>query len=148
MSAQSPDRASSTSRRVGYAVAVVVNAVLLALINVAPGWQVLPFLTDAFTEVLPLVNLSLGASLLVNVVYLGFDRRWFRAMCEAALAAISLAVSIRMLRVFPFDFSAYAFDWALLTRIVLWVAILGSAVAVVVWVVQLLRAVVAPASRP
>jgi hypothetical protein len=57
-------------------------------------------------------------------------------------------VSIRMLRVFPFDFSAYAFDWALLTRIVLWVAILGSAVAVVVWVVQLLRAIVAPASRP
>ena len=125
------------SRRVGYAVAVILNAVLLFLVNIEPGWQTLPFLTDSFADVLPLVNVSMWASLLANLAY---DPPWFRATCEAVLAAIALAVSMRMLKVFPFDYTAYEYDWAAATRLVLWIAVLVSGAAILGWLVQLVRA--------
>ena len=131
---------STSSRRAGYAVTIVVDAVLLYLVNVSPGWQALPFLTDGFAEVLPLVNVSLVAGLLVNAVQLVVDPRWLVASGQAVLAAIALAVSVELLRVFPFDFSTYSFDWELLTRVVLWVAVLGSAIGVVASLVQIGRA--------
>ena len=42
-------------------VAMTVNLVLLFLVNVAPGWQAVPFLTET-TDVLLLVNLSMAAA--------------------------------------------------------------------------------------
>ena len=44
--AASARRPRPASRRAGYLVAVVVNAVLLFVLNGQPGWQVLPFLTS------------------------------------------------------------------------------------------------------
>ena len=148
MTAQNPTRtAPPTSRRAGYVATAVVDLVLLYLVNEWPGWQSLPFLTDGMTDVLGLVNLSLVAPLVVNLVWLLYDPAWFTAACQVGLSVVSLAVSIALLRVFPFDFSAYAFDWALLTTVVLWVAVLGSSVSIVVWFVRLVRAVVAPTAR-
>ena len=146
MTTQTPSGTRSTAaRRGGYAVAALVNAVLLYLVNVQPGWQVLPFLTDGMDDVLGVVNLSLTATLVVNLVYLGYDPPWFTAACQVVLSAISLVVAVRLLQVFPFDFSAYAFDWELLTRVVLWLAVLGSAVGIVAALVKLVRALVRPA---
>jgi len=48
---------------------VVVNAALLFVLNGQPGWQALPFLTSATSQVLGLVNLSLAVGLAVNLVY-------------------------------------------------------------------------------
>ena len=45
-------RPAVAGRRAGYAVAIAVNLVLLYLVNVAPGWQAVPFLTESTTEVL------------------------------------------------------------------------------------------------
>ena len=146
MATQTPEVGrSAAARRGGYAVAGLVNAVLLYLVNVQPGWQVLPFLTDGMNDVLAVVNLSLAATLVVNLVYLVYDPPWFTAACQVVLSAIALTVAIRLLRVFPFDFSAYAVDWELLTRVVLWLAVLGSAVSIVVSLVKAVRDLVRPA---
>lgn len=148
MTTQDPTRTPSmTSRRAGYVAAAVVDVVLLYLVNVWPGWTVLPFLTDGMADVVGLVNLSLVATLVANLVWLGYDPPWFIATCQVFLSVVSLAVAITLLQAFPFDFTAYAFDWALLTTVVLWVAVLGSSVSIVVWVVRLVRAVVAPPAR-
>ena len=53
-------------RRAGYLVAIVVNAALLFILNGQPGWQALPFLTSATSQVLGLVNLSLAVGLAVS----------------------------------------------------------------------------------
>jgi len=128
---------SSPARRAGYVAAVVVNSVLLVVINVRPGWGVLPFLTDDVTEVLWLINLSLAASTAVNLTYLWFDRSWFKSLCQIGTAFISLVAAVRLYQVFPFDFSAYAFNWAAVTRVILALAIFGSVVAIAVEVVKL-----------
>jgi hypothetical protein len=139
---------SSGSRRVGYVIAVLVNTVLLFLLNVSPGWAAVPFLTATFTQVLPWINLSLAVSVVANVLYVAFDQRWFIAGCQIVLSAIALIVAMQLLRVFPFDFSAYQFDWQQVTRISLSIGVLGSAVSVLVSCGQLARAVPPPQQRP
>ena len=69
-----------TSRRAGYAVAVLINTALLLLVNVSPGCLAHPFLTDDFATVLPVVNLSLVVALLVNAVQLVTDPAWLVAL--------------------------------------------------------------------
>ncbi len=124
-------------RRTGYVVAVVLDAAMLYVVNAHPGWKAVPFLTGSFVSVLTLVNLSIAASLVANLAYLGYDPRWFTAGCQAALSGISLAVSARLLVVFPFDFSTYSLDWALLTRMLLCVAVVGSLIGVIVGVARI-----------
>jgi hypothetical protein len=53
--------------------------------------------------------------------------------------AIGLVGAVRTLQVFPFDFGGSDF-WPLVFRILLWVAIVGSAIAIVVNAVTLVRA--------
>ena len=68
-------RSRPAGRRVGYLIAVVVNAALLFVLNGQPGWQEVPFLTSATSQVLGLVNLSLAVGLAVNLVTWPTTRR-------------------------------------------------------------------------
>ena len=133
----------TTANRVGYVIAIVINAALLVVVNNLLAWGWISWLTDDFEEVLPLLNLSLTATILVNLVYLAFDAEWFKSLCELGLLSISLAVTIRLYQVFPFDFSAYDVDWAVLARIVLIIAMVGVGIAMIVQVVKLVRFAIA-----
>lgn len=134
------DRPSPASRRFGYGLGIAISVVLLFAINEWPGWQEVPFLTDATSDVLPLVNASLAISIVANAIYLIADPRWLKAFGDAVTAGVSFAVVWVVLAVFPFDFSAYTFDWALLVTVVLWVGLIGSAVGVVANLVAMVRA--------
>jgi hypothetical protein len=133
-------RHSRTGRRAGYVGAVIVNGIILWVVNNLLDWGWPAFLTDDFERVLPILNVSLIATMVVNFVYLAYDRRWFKSLCQVGLAAISLIVAIRMYRTFPFDFSAYDFDWEALARVVLIIGIVGTAIALVVELFRLGRA--------
>jgi hypothetical protein len=137
MTAQPTGAESRWAARVGYLVAVVVNGAMLFLVNVRPGWRELSFLTEDFVAALWLVNLSMLSAAVVNMIYLWHDPAWFKSVCQVGVSAIGLAAAIRMLQVFPFDFSAYSFSWAAMTRLLLALAIFGSAVAIVVELVRL-----------
>jgi hypothetical protein len=116
---------------------IVVDALLLVAVNNVLEWDLLPFLTDDFTELVPLLNLSLVATMVANAVYIWFDPIWFRSPCQIVLDLISIAVAVRTWTVFPFDFTAYSFDWEVVVRIVLALAIFGSGVAIITEVVKL-----------
>ena len=128
-----------TGRRIGYAVAVAVNVASLVIVNNIVDWGWLPWLTEDFSDVLPIMNASLIASIVVNVVYIAYDRPWFKGLTELGLLVIALIVTIRFWQVFPFDFSAYDFDWGTLVRWLLGVALFGICVAMLVQVIQLAR---------
>jgi hypothetical protein len=132
-------RPSVASRRFGYALGIAINVLFIFFINEWPGWQQVPFLTDATNDVLPLVNASLVISAVVNAVYLIGDPRWLKALGDAFTAAVSFAVILVVLMVFPFDFSAYSFDWAMLVTVMMWIGLIGSAVAVVANLVTMIR---------
>ncbi|TFB50381.1 hypothetical protein [Cryobacterium tagatosivorans] len=137
-STASTRKTGSASRRVGYAFAIAINGVLLYLVNVWPGWQIIPFLTADFREVLGLVNASLIAGMVVNFFNLLLDWRWVRAVGDLVTLGIGLAGLVLFWQVFPFDFPG-AFDWSLLVRIVIVLAMVGTVIGMIVQVVTLIR---------
>lgn len=125
------------ARRAGYVVAVLVNAALLWLLHGWPGWQEAPFLTADFVDVLWLVDLSLWVGAGVNLVYLIRDPLWLTALGGVATTAIGLIATVCLWQVFPFDLGD---GWTVVVRIALVLAIVGSAIGILVNVVTFVRA--------
>lgn len=136
-------RPSTTARRTGYVAAVLVNVAMLYAVNVWPGWEAVPFLTDDTPDVLGLVNLSILAGVIANVVYLARDPVWLKALGDLLTTSVGLAAAIQIWQVFPFVFDGSGFDWAVLVRWVLVVAIVGSVIGIVAAVVSFVRGVAA-----
>jgi hypothetical protein len=132
-------RPTRAARRFGYLVAVVVDVVIWYVVNVRPGWRSVAFLTEDTEQVLGLFNLSLAASAAANLCYLAFDARWVKAAWELVLAAIGLALSVRVYEVFPFDFSGATYDWTTVARVLVVVGIVGSAIGLVTGIVKFAR---------
>jgi hypothetical protein len=124
-------RPSVASRRAGYLIGVALNVVLLYLINEAPGWDAVPFLTDETAQVIGLVNASIVISIVVYAIYVAYDPRWLRALGDMVTAIVAFVVMVAVWRVFPFDFTAYSFDWAALMRVLLAVGMFGAIVGAV-----------------
>jgi pheromone shutdown protein TraB len=133
---------SSTGKKVGYGIAIAVNGLMLFVANNLLEWDWLPWLTEAWNDVLPLVSFSLIASMVINLVYMAFDVDWFKSLTQAILAGISLFVTVRVFQVFPFDFTAYESGWETLTRAILIFMMIGITIGMVVETVKFIRAVV------
>lgn len=131
---------SKASDRSSYIAAIIVNAALIYLLNHLLEWNLLPFLTNDFVSVRGLIRLSLFVAIVINVVFLAFDPSWFRSVGRIVLSGFSLAVSILMYQKFPFDFAPYNFDWSLIVRVLIILAIGGSAVAILAELVRLVHA--------
>ncbi|HEX6335329.1 MAG TPA: hypothetical protein VFZ85_00085 [Jiangellaceae bacterium] len=140
-------RPSSATRRLGYGFGIVAGIVGLVLVNVWPGWESVPFLTSDTTEVLWLVNASLVAGIVANLAYLMHDAPWLVALGGVVTTGIGLAALIRIIQVFPVDFSDWDFDGTALVRILLIVAIVGSVIGIVAQFVALLRSLADSGTR-
>lgn len=124
--------------RMGYGVTILVDLVLLWVVDNLLAWEVVPFLTEDFSQVSGLIMFSLLASLFVNASLLVADNPRSGTIEKAALALINLWVAVRLLRVFPFDFSG-SDVWAIAVRVILVVAILGAFADFVAGVARLAR---------
>lgn len=138
---------SRWGRKAGYLVAVIVNTAVLFLVNVRPGWREVSFLTDSLQGILWLINLSLVSNAVINGVYLWRDPAWFKSVAQIGVSVIGLTAAVRMLQVFPFDFSAYSFNWAGVTRVLLALAVFGSVVTIVTELAHLTKGGVSAADR-
>lgn len=126
-------------RRFGYTVAILVNAALLGAVNGWPGWQSVPFLTADTSQVLTLLNASLVAGIVSNVLNLVFDADKLKILGELLTSALGAAVLLRTWAVFPFDFQGNAVDWELVTRVFLGFAFAGCCISMIVQLVLLAR---------
>jgi len=120
------------TKQVGYAIAIGVNAAMIYIANHLLAWEFPPFLTQDFERVLTIINVSLGASMVANLMYIVYDDAWFKSLSQVGVNLIGLAATIRIWQVFPFDFTPYAVDWSLVARFVLVVALVGTAIGTVV----------------
>ena len=136
-----PTKSPAAGKRFGYVLAALINVALVYVVHNLLAWEVAPFLTADFEEVVPIVTVSLIATAVFNLIYVFYDPRWFRSLSQIGLLGISIAATARMYQVFPFDFSTYEFDWATLARVVMIIAIVGAAVGIVTEFVKLARAV-------
>jgi hypothetical protein len=136
-SALRPAEKGKAARKTGYGAAVVVNLVLLLVINNLLEWDWFRFLTADFGPMLWLINVSLVATVLINLVWLGYDPVWFRSLSQIGLNLISAVVTIRMYQVFPFDFSTYEFNWTPIARFVIILTMVGLALGTITELVKL-----------
>ncbi|GAA3950487.1 hypothetical protein [Actinoplanes auranticolor] len=133
------NRPSRAARSFGYTVAAVLNTVLLYLVNVRPGWRAVPFLTEDTTRVLVVLNLSLAAGIVANLLYVLYDPPRWKALGDLVTNSISLVVLFRVWAVFPFAFDGH--EWTLIARTVLVFAIAGTGIAMLVQAVSAAGAV-------
>lgn len=123
------------SNRAGYVIAIVINLVLLFVFHQLPNWN-LPFITQAWPDVLWAFDLSIGATIAANLAYLAYDTPWFKHITQIVLNILALVVIYTLYRVFPFDFGPTG-DW--IARIVLLIGLFGVGVAVIIEVIGLIR---------
>lgn len=130
----------TTTSRSGNLGSAIVNALLLYGINMWPGWQVLPFLTADMSRVLDLINASLIAGIIVNLVCVVIHARTLVALGNLVVIGFGVAAMLRLWEVFPFDFGTGWSGWPVLVRVLLVLGIVGSAIGAVVEFVNLFRA--------
>lgn len=117
-------------RRFGYGVAVMINVAMLIVVQYIYDWGWLPFLTVEFAEVVPWISFSLMASILANLVYQFNEAPPVKSSGQILVNLISIFVSYRVFQIFPFDFTGFDFDWAIVVRIVLILAMVGAGIGV------------------
>ena len=136
-------RPSQGTRRLGYGISIGVQAALLIVVNNLVEWDIVPFITEEFNDVVPYVNVSLVASIVVNAVYFAFDPRWFKSLGQAILNVISLVVIVQTYRIFPFDFSGSSFNWTAVTRVCLVALMVLVGIGIIGEVVKMFQALAA-----
>ena len=129
-------RPSRAARRFGYVVAIVLNAAMLYAINVWPGWDVVPFLTDDTVDVLEVVNASIVSAMAANLVYVFRDPPRVKALGDVVTTVVGLVAMVVIWRVFPLDLSS---GWETVARALLAIGIVGSGIAIVTGIVRLVR---------
>lgn len=109
-----------------YVANIVINTILIYVWGNLVQW--LPFLTDEFYKVLRLFYISFALTILANVLFLVYDGRVFKHLIKFGLNAFSIYVMVTIYKIFPFDFSTYSGDWNQIVRILLVLAIFGTAI--------------------
>ncbi len=132
-----PETVRRTGRRFGYTVAIAVNIGLIYVVQNLLEWDWVPFLTNDFERLVGIVTFSLVASSVVNLLWIAFDKAWFKSLGQLAINIISLAVTLRTYRVFPFDLSS---GWETTGRVMLVLFILALGIATMVELVRLVTA--------
>lgn len=125
--------------RAAFAAAIAVNLAMLWVVNNLLTWDLVPFLTAEFDQVLWLIDLSLAATILLNASWLAYDAIWYRSLGQICLNILSAVVAVTMYRVFPFDFSVSEFDWEPVARAVIVLTVLGLAFGTVAELLKLAR---------
>lgn len=116
--------------RIGYAIAVLVNLVMLVITHNILDWGWLPFLTDGFAHLVPWISLGLVATIVANAVYQFNDTLPVKSTGQIGVNLISIFVTYQIWQVFPFDFSAYEFNWEAVARVLLVLAMVGAGIGV------------------
>jgi hypothetical protein len=132
-------RQGASVSRIGYSIAIAVNLVLLVITQNILEWGWAPFLTADFALVEPWISLSLTASIIVNIIYLFDDSPMVKGIGQVGVNLFSAYVTYQILQVFPFDFSAYVFDWEVVARVVLVLAIIGASIGAVAEIAKLVK---------
>jgi hypothetical protein len=113
----------------------VVSAALIFVFNNLLNWGA-PFVTDSFGVCLWPINLSLAATLIANGAFLVYDPAWFRHLVQLTLNIVAFAALMTIYVIFPLDFAGA--NWEPVARLVLVVAMVGTAIGFVVELTKLI----------
>ncbi len=121
------------SDRAGSFFTIIFSFVMLYIVDNILEWGWLPFLTDAFNDVIPVINWSLWIDIGLSLVLLALYSPKLKMATVVVANAVSLVVIMRFWEVFPFDFEEWGRGWLEApVRLVLLVALVGTAISLLV----------------
>lgn len=133
----------AAGRRAGYSLTAVALVGIWFVLNVAPGWQALDFLTGGFGDVLTMVNVSLLVAVVANLAYSVYDVAWLRGAGGLVTNGLGLVVLVLLWREFPFAVDGGS-AWNGVLRAVLVISMVGTVVDLLVQGITLVRAAALP----
>lgn len=139
---RAPKRPAPAARRFGYLLGAAINGLLVWLVNVAPGWWWVPFLTEEFGQVVWLITVSLMVGVAINLAQVAYDPPWARRLGDTITAGLAVVILYRLWSTFPFDLGERWAGWTTPLRVVLLLVTIGTAIGLFASFAQLLRLVV------
>ncbi|MFA6909219.1 MAG: hypothetical protein WC289_05065 [Patescibacteria group bacterium] len=110
-------------RKFGYIISIIFNIAFYYIANNLLSWNA-QFITDQWSEVLDIMNISIIVNIIGFAIFVIFDRRLFYFLVRSGMDVLSLIVSYRVYTVFPFDFNGlWNMGW--LNSVFPWVLIIG-----------------------
>jgi len=134
-----PSQRRVKSKKMEYLGAIIGNFVLLYIVNHLMQWHI-PFITENFYKVLPYMNWSIGASIVVNILYIFFDQKFIRLGTVPVLNILSLLSVFMLFKIFPFDFKSVGMGILnQVGKILLGLVVVGVVISIVVDWYKLIR---------
>lgn len=116
-----------------FIVAIIGNIIILYIVNNLLSWN-LSFITSSFQDVLWIFNISICATIIVNIIFLAFHPGWFRSLVKIILNILSFLVCYYLYTIFPFIFSQAAYT--IILKIIL---IFGMVALIIASLIEVLR---------
>lgn len=137
-----------SARRVGYGISLVVFFVSIWVASNLVEWGWPSFLTEEWNEALPFIIAALGVSIVLTVVMIWFDPKWFRSLVEIITSITNLVATLAVWRIWPFEFSEGGFPWETIVRVGMVIGIITPIIAIVLATVKLVREVRSDTFQP
>jgi len=112
-----------------YFVAIIFNLIFLYIVNNLLNWHVY-FITNAFNDVLWIINLSIIATIIGNALLLLYSPERFRHVIKIVLNIFAFIATYFVYEVFPFNFYNSFYNWGI--NILLILAMIGIVIATIV----------------
>ena len=112
-----------------YFVAIIFNLIFLYIVNNLLNWHVY-FITNAFNDVLWIINLSIIATIIGNALLLLYSPERFRHVIKIVLNIFAFIATYFVYEVFPFNFYNSFYNWGV--NILLILAMIGIVIATII----------------
>ena len=112
-----------------YFTAIIFNLIFLYIVNNLLNWHIY-FITNAFNEVIWIINLTIIATIIGNALLLLYNPLWFRHLMKIILNIFAFIAVYIVYNIFPFNFYNSFYDWAF--NILLILGMIGIVIATIV----------------
>jgi hypothetical protein len=102
----SAKRISKKYRVLGHLLLVILFALIMYAFNNLIRWEAQVINTD-WSKVLPVINISLGLTILAQLIFIFYDPRKFQSVIRIILDIFSFIVLYRLFAVYPFRFELF-----------------------------------------
>ena len=106
-----------------------ISDIFLYIVNNLLNWHVY-FITNAFNDVLWIINLSIIATIIGNALLLLYSPERFRHVIKIVLNIFAFIATYFVYEVFPFNFYNSFYNWGI--NILLILAMIGIVIATIV----------------
>ena len=93
------------AKRSDFIFAIIANLIFLYIVNNLLSWN-LSFITSDFSQVLWILNISIGFTIIGNILFLLYSSPWFRHTMRTVINILSFMMAYYLYTIYPFSFSS------------------------------------------